>query len=290
MLITRNGKKFFFKSNKTAHRRFIEKLFAVAEDQHNLIYFTEEAEGPIQELRLFPGELPEDLSQRKKIKPDLEALLVLPSINMLLAVPSGSKLNRCHGALIDLKSYNVIPIDFSELFSKLKLKLEVAELNIEGAIEVGDEIRFFHRGNGKNGQNKIIHLQHNIFMGELNKGLVTQNSFKDCFNCDIGHLNNVQLGFTDAFYLKEQDLTVFLAAAENTDSTYNDGDYVGAVIGCLDKNNHVVYQEELKCPFKPEGLWVDGCEILIVTDADDPTQLSCLYKGYFEYLAKLKNL
>lgn len=259
--------------------RFQEKFYAIADDELSLISFTELAEDPIKEYELFPGELPKNFAERKKAKPDFESLLLLTSMNCLLAIPSGSKQNRCRGALFDLKTQRVQKIDFSDLF--LRLQAEIADLNIEGAIEFGEEIRLFHRGNAKDGQNRVIRLQHNIFMKELVSCRMSSTSLIESVICNLGYLKKIPLAFTDAAPLKTQELIVFLAVAEKTESTYDDGEYAGAVIGFLDKNHQIVDQQELLCPFKPEGLSVEGRDFWVVTDADDRTQVSNLYKGHF---------
>lgn len=261
--------------------RVVDKFYAVADDELSLISFTEKAGGAINVFKLFPGELPADAEERKKIKPDLESLVYLTEINSILAVPSGSKSNRCIGALAGLSDnlvQSVQPIDFSNLFSALQR--QIADLNIEGVLSNGAEIKLFQRGNGKSARNAVISLKHNIFMQELKSGCVSENCLIDVKTCDLGLLNGVPLAFTDAVYDESAQQIVFLAAAEKTESTYDDGEYAGAVIGYLNDKNEVICFDELLCDHKPEGLWVQGDIFFVVTDADSPDVASELYQGF----------
>ena len=53
-------------------------LYVVADDEHHLGVFGAAGAGAGTLLRLFEGELPESRKKRKKKKPDVEALVLLP--------------------------------------------------------------------------------------------------------------------------------------------------------------------------------------------------------------------
>lgn len=257
------------------------KFYVVADDELSLISFTETGADAFEQIKLFTGNLPEDPVERKKIKPDLEAITFIRSVGAILAVPSGSKPNRNTGALIRLNT-SVVPIvtsvDFSELFDALNEKIK--DLNLEGLVEFGNTIRLFHRGNAKGAVNSVVILQADIFIAELKDGIITAKSLIEIRKCKLGLLNGAQLSFTDAavWETAKEKKVVFLAAAENTETTYDDGEYRGAIFGILNEDCEVVFTEELLCPQKPEGLWVENNTFYFVTDADDPKRKSELCK------------
>ena len=54
--------------------------------------------------RLAAGDLPADFAERKRRKPDLEALVLLPGQGTLLALGSGSRAQRERGFLVQLQA------------------------------------------------------------------------------------------------------------------------------------------------------------------------------------------
>lgn len=259
------------------------KFYVVADDDLNLISFTETETG-FNRTKLFSGSLPEDPVARKKVKPDLEALTFISSLGAIMVLPSGSKPNRNTGALIH--SGSVSNIDFSGLFAALSDKIE--NLNLEGIVEFENSIKLFQRGNAKGANNSIITLQTDQFVTELKTGMVTAKSLTGIQNCDLGHLNGVPLSFTDAAVWNSATgkKVVFLAAAEDTQTTYDDGEYRGAIFGVLNEAGDVIYEEEILSPQKPEGLWAENDVFYFVTDADDPSKKSELYRFQFNELSK----
>ena len=249
------------------------RFYAIADDENKLISFTENPDSQIEEVTLFEGELPQNPAERKKLKADLESLVYLQELNALLAVPSGSKSNRCTGALIFLSSGKVQPVDFANLFSSLQTT--ISHLNIEGAVVFGDRIKFFQRGNSVKGENAVININIVILLKELRTGRVSARGLQSVVKCDLGFLNGVPLGFTDAAIVESQ--IHFIAAAEKTDSTYDDGEFAGAVMGRLNAFDQVEMAGPIVCPAKPEGLCAKDGKLYLVTDADDRSVFSALY-------------
>ncbi|MBC7693153.1 MAG: hypothetical protein H7222_15420 [Methylotenera sp.] len=270
-------------------------LYVVADDELHLgVFSLNGPELPGTRLRVlereFPAELPADPTARKKIKPDLEVLTLLNG--GLLALPSGSKPNRTLGAWIRLTAPGEVDpaqtrrtVVCTPLYQKLLG--EIPDLNIEGAAISGSVFRLFHRGNSKSGRNCTIDLdltrlvqalKHDADLGE--SLLTSRTPIRDH---SLGELRGVPLSFTDACAIADER-TVFIAAAEATDSTYDDGQYVGAVVGLLGSDGNVQRTEELRCPFKPEGVWpVSGKPdtYWLVTDADDVGRASELFQFTF---------
>ena len=229
-----------------------DHFYIVADDELSLLI--RDKKGKCSLYVLWEGELPEDVMERKKIKPDLESLFLFE--DKLYAVPSGSKKNRTMGARIKLDSSGKIlgheDADFEGLFKKLKT--EIDDLNIEGAFSHGKDLFLFQRGNGKEGINAMITVK---------DWPSTKFSVKEI---KLPLHKNVPLTITDATMVEDE--IYFLAVAEATESTYLDGEILGAFFGKLRKGE-AQDLTQLDMKGKPEGLasHSDGY-FYIVTDDD----------------------
>lgn len=266
-----------------------DTFYVIADDELSLVAFnlSEKLTGYL--LPLLPGALPTNPQERKKLKPDWEGLVYFPSKvgkEGLLTLPSGSKPNRQFGFFLEINANKPSfpkQIDFSLLYQKLQN--EFAELNIEGGLVTDSILKVFQRGNGSAGQNAIIDLELQGIITDINtSGSIQASRILNSTSYDLGNLNGSRLSFTDACMTNDNQI-FFLAVAEQTLSTYDDGEYKGAVLGRIDKTGQVIGVHELDCPYKPEGLWIehksDRYEIYVVTDADDPNRISTLYGGEF---------
>lgn len=263
--------------------KLANNFYVIADDELSLLTFSLSNQLAGEEYKIFSGELPEDHKDRKKQKPDLESLTQLPDdigITALLAVPSGSKANRQTGSFVEInngKPCKATNINFTELYEKLEN--EFSELNIEGACFAGSKFMLLQRGNGSLGQNAIIELEAQRVLYDINNSAcIGANTIKTIRPLDLAKHKNVSLGFTDSCYCDE--ILFFLAVAEESNSTYDDGQYSGSFIGRIDSSGKAVLLNQLNINFKPEGLWVekiaDGYKCYIVTDADDPNETSQL--------------
>lgn len=265
-------------------------FYVIADDDLSLFQFNFEGETHLHSVPLVPGALSEDPKTRKRQKPDWEALVQLTlagSQNIMLAVPSGSTENRMTGAYVQLtssgqvdKTQKVTLVDFSNLYSKLQK--DIPELNIEGACVFKHKLKLFQRGNGASGQNAIIDIDLAGFCSDLALGLqINEKNIISIQNYNLGDLNGFKLDFTDACAL--DDTIWFLAVAEASQSTYDDGKYYGAILGCLDLQGQEIARYEIDCAVKPEGLWVEGdgqkLNFFIVTDADSSKIFASIYFG-----------
>jgi hypothetical protein len=171
--------------------------------------------------------------------------------------------------LIDVSdNYRIQELSFKQVYATLETIYP--ELNIEGAVIVGKKIRLFQRGNGKLHQNAIIDLNLNEFL----KDRVFDLTHKQI---DLGRLQNIPLSFTDATIAN--NLCWYLAVAENTESTYLDGEFVGAIMGKMDLAGTLLEQYPLNILSKPEGIVIEGNQIYIITDDDDRMKPSGLFQG-----------
>jgi hypothetical protein len=203
-----------------------------------------------------------------------------------LVLPSGSNLNRNIGVRVKLRGHELLSvkkIDFSILYNHLGKYF--SDLNIEGAAIFDNTLKIFQRGNGASNQNAIIDLNLTSLINDIkNSGVISEETVLTIKDYDLGTIEGVPLSFTDACFC--DDKIFFLAAAENSASTYNDGEYTGAVLGCIDQLGQVIMRKELLCPYKPEGLTFELFEnhfnIYVVTDADSTDIESGLYTGSFK--------
>jgi len=267
-------------------------LYVVADDELHLGVFhaTEAKAGHL--IRLFPGELPGPAKERKARKPDLEALVLLPSFagyphGALLALGSGSKRNRRMGALLALDAQGEAGdtpqvCDLSGLFS---VPEEIfAALNIEGAIVLGDELCLLQRGNKRTVENAVIRFQLPALLRMLGSGrpIAAAESLVPSAICPVvlGEIEGIPLCFTDAAALPNGEF-VFSAIAEDTEDNYNDGPCKGAAIGVADRQGRLRCLYRLDRPHKIEGVHADlegdTVRLLLVTDADDPAVAASLY-------------
>ncbi len=232
-----------------------DKFFIISDDELSLL--AGDLSGNYKFTKLWEHELPEDPKLRKKLKPDLESLYL--DGHTLWALPSFSRPNRVKGSKIELSTdFEILgteEIDFSELYQRLLLF--VPDLNIEGAVMKNNHLHLFQRGNGKNGTNSII-LLHN---GEVH---ITPLS--------LPHHNNIPLTITDAAIMGGE--IYYIAVAENTESTYLDGEVTGSFFGKLGGE-----LRQIEFQGKPEGMsfHADG-HLYFVTDDDSRKIPSRLFR------------
>ena len=262
-------------------------LYVIADDEHHLGVFRTDNQKPGALVRLIDGDLAHDKKGRKKEKPDFEVLLRLPAFSdhphgALLAMGSGSRGNRRRGVLVALNGEGALhgsPIPIDLTFILAPLEDTYPALNIEGAVVTGDQLLLFQRGNKKNSVNAIIRFPLADFLAALRTENPTPLTASSHQTCDLGHINDIPLTFTDAAVLPDGGI-VFSAVAEDTEDTYNDGVCAGAALGLLAADGTRRWIRHLKTSTKIEGIDVersgDGFIILMVTDADDiaiPAQL-----------------
>lgn len=239
--------------------RIGDDFYTVSDDELKLYKILKNQ--TFESFQLITGTLPENHKERKKKKPDFESLYLHK--NKIIAMPSLSKPNRIKAVSFDIKSQDIELKDLSSF--REKAAVLVSELNIEGSLVIQDELWLFQRGNGVNGVNGIL------------KTNPEDMSIKIFQKIDLGVMNGYKLGFTDAV-LKDNQI-YFLAVVETAKSTYDDGKYVGAILGKMDLSGKILNTIELKSEYKPEGLVIESNDLFIVTDADNREITSRLYKG-----------
>ena len=256
------------------------RAYVVADDEHHLAVFRD-LESPGDWHRLFAGDLPAGKKPRKRRKPDLEALLWLPGRSALVALGSGSRPHRNTGVLIPIgadgePSAAARHFDLQPLYTPLRKAL--GEINIEGAMVIGDGFVLLNRGVAGRSANAAARYPLRALLDAI-EGRVRTMARPEIRRYALGHIGAVPLAFTDAAALPEGGW-VFTAVAEDTGDSYADGHCHGSVVGVVDARGELVASHRLDVPAKVEGIAVrvddEGMSLCMVTDADDPAQASQL--------------
>ncbi|MCE7871647.1 hypothetical protein DYH09_14885 [bacterium CPR1] len=250
-----------------------DQLFVVPDDGLSLGCFETSLSRPGKARPVFrDAPLPEDHAERKKAKPDLESLTLVPSQPSgqtgpsLLSVGSGSSERRQRGVLVPVEGGEPLSFDLTPLYQELSRQL--SDLNIEGVAIQGQLVRMVHRGNSAGGTNALIDLDAARFFGLIAEiGAVGPEALQSVRAVDLGELSGVKLTFTDLAPAPDGHF-VFTASAENTDNPYDDGAVLGSVLGRMDRDGTVRDLRLLDGQVKVEGVDVaaDG-QVRLVTDA-----------------------
>ena len=267
-----------------------EHLYVIADDERELAVFPAEGEAPGTLRRMLPGELPQDPADRKRHKPDFEALVLLPAAALpgdgggaLLALESGSRDTRRGGVLWGLDESGALSgeprrLDLAPLYTALAA--EIPDLNIEGAAVAGDRLLLFQRGNGAGAVNAAVELGLEECLPDIGRGRLSDDALRGHRRYDLGAIDGVRLAFSDATALEDGRI-VYTAVAEGGDDTYEDGNCAGAGVGILTAAGETSAWEPLDPPAKVEGVEARAeaggtIALLMVADADDPEKPSPL--------------
>ena len=255
-------------------------LYVIADDELHIGVFSASDSRPGHLIRLFDGVLPKSRAARKRQKPDLESLVLLPAFRdfpagALLALGSGSTPNRRRGVLLGLDTEAIVrgprrSLDLSFLLAPLGEKF--AEPNVEGAVVADKELRLFQRGNKRHADNAILRYRLSAVLEAFAAELPAMIGPFAIDRLDLGQVAGVPLCVTDATALADGTM-VFSAVAEDTDNAFDDGVCVGAAIGIAYSNGRLRCLCRLDQPHKVEGIHArldgDRLKLLLVTDADD---------------------
>lgn len=209
----------------------------------------------------------------KDLKPDFEVLCYYQ--NQLFILGSGSKPNRSLMACYNLETKKVTRHDLTFLYANIRKSTGIDEenLNIEGAVATESDWYLFNRGNGEANKNGIFKIKGNDLAKASSISFIPIALLKT---------NNVLVSFTDAVLHKNQ--IYFIAAAENTTSTYNDGDILGSYLGKIDlKNFRLDFTKKISAHQKFEGITFlrqvdEKLEFLLCEDSDSDSLETVIYK------------
>ena len=210
----------------------------------------------------------------KKLKPDFESITQFE--NNIYIFGSGSTEKRNKMVQVDATTKKVIKtFDISIVYLGLQSfsNINQDEFNIEGAICNGQQWFLINRGNTKKSKNIIFTINGKDLLDEIQ---IIANKFK------LPKIKGVKTSFTDAILVN--DKIYFLAAAENTDSTFLDGEILGSIIGCIDvKTMTLEYTKIISTKNKFEGIALykqteKEITFLLCEDNDTDAFESSIYK------------
>jgi hypothetical protein len=260
-------------------------VYVVGDDLLQLGVFELAANRPGTIRQVFPGDLPDDPSERKGAKPDLEGLTTLPPVDGepnggLLGIGSGSDSARDRGFFWPLESDGSLrdeprTIELRPVYEALREELD-SEINIEGAAVLGTRLWLFHRGNEGGAPNTVAEFELSDLARTLGEDLVVDpDELTAVRSYDLGEIEGVPLCFSDATALTD-DLVCFTGSAEGG----ADGDIHGSVVGTIAAEGTVRRLRTIDPRWKVEGVHatVDTrtIDFLFVCDQDDPAVASPL--------------
>ena len=263
---------------------------AVVQDDAGFVGLVGE-DGAVRALPLPRGEggrrVFEQRLGNKHHKLDLEASVAVG--DRLIAFGSGSLPARERLAIVERDGVARI-VDASRFYTTLREThaFSGSELNVEGAVVVGDTLRLFQRGNGapRDGVppvNATADVPLDAFLAWLDCDPAGDPPPLGAIQeYDLGSVAGVMYGFTDAAALDDGRI-LFLAGAEDSPDVVRDGAVLGARIGVIDGEG-VRYTDLLDRDGRPSRVKAEGIiphrdrpdTVHIVLDPDDPDRPAAL--------------
>ena len=210
----------------------------------------------------------------KKEKSDFEA--ITKDGDDIFVVGSGSTINRNKMIQFSDAQKTVLQNhDLTDLYLSMQYfaGISAEEFNIEGVIFTGEKWYFFQRGNGKNAQNGIFTVESPYF---------TQGYSLHYSSYELPKIKNITASFTDAVLVDNK--FYFLASAEDSQSTYHDGEVMGSSVGTIDaKTMKLKKVVTITDKYKFEGITLfkntsKTIEFLLCEDQDNEVQEAQIFK------------
>lgn len=210
----------------------------------------------------------------KKDKPDFESITYFQ--DTLYVFGSGSTEKRNTMIEFDLKTRKkTTSNNLVDLYAVMQsfAGITSVDFNLEGAIYNGQNWYFFNRGNGREAKNVIFTLHAKKLDEEFS---LISNDYK------LPKIKGIRSTFTDAILI--DDKIYFLATAEDTDSTYEDGEILGSLLGRIDlETMKIDFTQKISPTSKFEGLTLfsknnNQIQFLLCEDRDTELLESAIYK------------
>jgi hypothetical protein len=226
----------------SALRRFENRLVIVQDDVNALA--VRDARGAVRPV-LLPAHASgrrvfDDVLGNKHDKLDLEACVTLPD-GRLVAFGSGSTPKREQLVVWGGGRESPRVVEAAPFYRELRAAVPTgsARLNIEGAVVSGRCLKLFHRGNdgrdtGRAALNAIAEVACSEFVAWLGSDTAHRPSVTSVTTVDLGEIDGVTFGFTDAVALDDEHVVV-LACAEDSACAISDGAVLGCRVGLLDE-------------------------------------------------------
>jgi hypothetical protein len=270
---------------------------ALVQDDANFIALVD-PDGPRVRAILLPAGAAgrrqfDDRRGNKAHKLDLEACVAVDTDDgvLLLALGSGSTAARECVAVVrgwEATEPHVAVVHVPGLYAALRREHAFAgsELNVEGAVHLGDRLRLFGRGNGApragvRPLNATCDLDWPRLLAHLRApDRSPPPAPTNVTHYELGMLGGIALSFTDA--ARWRDVLLYTATAEESPDATRDGRVAGSVVGVIDeagRTRSVVLTDAEGRPFagKVEGVVAAGAardRLFAVVDADDPDAAS----------------
>ncbi|TRX24643.1 hypothetical protein FNW25_11115 [Flavobacterium franklandianum] len=247
---------------------YIDNSLFIISDNSSFLYEYNILEKKLSKTKLLANSQ-ENITKKDKF--DFESIVLKG--NKLHILGSGSTPKREKRITYNLETKNVTEKDLSKVYQNLKQTGSISddELNIEGASFFKKKWLLFQRGNGVNSRNGIFKI----------------NSLKTEFHTEfikvqLPKIKHIETSFTDTILV--EDKIYFLATAEDTTSTYDDGEILGSLIGRMDSQTfEIEFTQKISDNHKFEGLTLytkteTDIQFLICEDNDTDVLETNIYK------------
>lgn len=209
----------------------------------------------------------------KKDKPDFEALTHFE--DNVYVFGSGSTEKRNKMVQFNTQNKSTSSTDLTDLYAVMQSfgEIKPEDFNIEGAIYNGKEWFLLNRGNGKSNNNTLFTIDGKNLTNEFQ---ILSNHYK------LPKIKGVRSSFTDAILVDNN--IYFLATAEDTESTYDDGEVLGSLIGRINiETMKIDFTKKISDSHKFEGLTLfkntnEKIEFLLCEDKDSDVLETAIYK------------
>lgn len=268
-------------------------ILAVVQDDANFVAIIDTQTQETRAIELPVGEGGvrqfDDLRGNKRFKCDFEACVAVAAhgADALLAFGSGSSPLRERVMVIRDPagaSPQVTVAETPELYAALRAAQDFAgsDMNIEGAVMVGDQVRLFGRGNGV-ARGTLLPLDATCdlawpalwaYLQSPRAGAPPQP--QTIVQYQLGELAGLRLGFTDA--ASGPGALIFSAAAEDSPDATRDGPVAGSVLGVFDTTGQARWTALCDADGERFTGKVEGVALMpdrpyrayVVVDRDDP--------------------
>lgn len=223
-------------SSGSGIEKWQDKIYIVGDDSNFLFELDNDWEIR-NTIRLFDRPTDKQLRISKQIKPDLEAVTLVPPSH-LLAMGSGTLPElRDVGILLNLASPDELEyLNFNDMYETLRSI--TSQVNIEGACNVDDKIILLNRGDNEHSNQLII--------TNWNRKQLTVEKQLDIHFLDLPQIENINTGFTGCVHLPETDMMIFCASAEDTTNGYDDGMIKGSLLGVMQNFTSQIAHRDVK--------------------------------------------
>lgn len=269
---------------------------ALIQDDANFVAMVDPSSGAARAITLPPGDAGmrqfDDLRGNKKHRLDLEACAAVeePGGTILLALGSGSSSTREHVLVVegfDRPVPDVKLVAARRWYQSLRqTAFSGSGLNLEGALQAGNRLRLYSRGNGAPIDGIVpVNAACSVDLPELLAYLRNPTAGNvpvpgDVARYELGAIDGIPLGFTDA--MPWRGSVLYSAAAEASPDSVRDGPVSGSAIGVIDAGGStrwapITDQSGEVLRVKVEGLVEDPARdvhLFVVLDADDPAAAS----------------